>query len=157
MVAGIDVADHERGKLIFLPRRAPVEKHEATGLQKMVNFLQHALIVGKVFNDSHEDDGIEFLFRVVIVEVGEDDVELVAEIGKLPFEIRLGDLGIGDAGKAQAGSQRVTGDGAPTGADLKRGLTWTELALLDGPVELPLERLRERLIVMGINPLAVGG
>ena len=35
MVAGIDVADHERGKLIFLPRRAPVEKHEATRLQQI--------------------------------------------------------------------------------------------------------------------------
>ena len=67
-----------------------------------------------------------FSFRVVIVEVGEDDVELVAEIGKLPFEIRLGHLGIGDAGKAHAGFQRVTGEGAPTGADLEHGLTWAE-------------------------------
>src|SRR6476660_8967880 len=56
MVAGIDVAHHEGGELIFFPRRAAVEEHEAAGLQQLIEFLQHALVVRQMLDHAHDDD-----------------------------------------------------------------------------------------------------
>ena len=51
----------------------------------------------------------------------------------------------------------MTGESAPAGADLEHRLTPLKLALRDGPVELPFERLGQRLLVIFIDALAVGG
>ena len=45
----------------------------------------------------------EFLSRLEVVEIGEQDIEPVAEIGELALEIGLRDFRIGDAGEAHAG------------------------------------------------------
>ena len=53
--------------------------------------------------------------------------------------------------------KRVAGEGAPARADLEHRLAGAELAFLDGPVEFPLERLGQRLVVIGVDALAIGG
>ncbi len=110
-----------------------------------------------MLDDAHDDDGIERLVRLVVVEVGEQDVELVTEIGELVSQEVLRDFGVGDAGIADAGLQRVTGEGAPAGTDLQHTFSRSELAFLDCPVELPLQRFRQRLVVALVDALAVGG
>ena len=51
----------------------------------------------------------------------------------------------------------MAGEGAPAGADLEHALAGTELAFLDRPVELPLERAGQRLVVMLVDALAISG
>ncbi len=140
VVAGIDMADHEGRQLVFLARRAAIEKYESAGLEQGIEFPQHPLIVGQVLDHAHDDDGVEFLLGLVVIEIGELDVELVAEIGELGAKIGLRHLGIGDAGEAHAGLQRVAGEGPPAWPDLEHALAGSELAFVDGPVELPLQR-----------------
>ncbi len=119
MIAGIDVPHHEGRELVFLLGGAAVEEHDAPGLEQTRKFLQHALVVRQMLDHAHDDDGVERLARLVVVEVGEQDVEAVAEIGELRPEIRLRHLGVGDAGEAHAGLQSMAGEGAPAGADLE--------------------------------------
>ena len=97
-----------------------------------------------------------FSLRLEVVEVGEQDVEPVSEIGELALEIGLRHFRIGDAGEAHAGLQRMPGKGAPAWADLQHALSRAKLAFLDHPVELALQGLGERLVVMGVDALAVG-
>src|SRR6188472_1619162 len=49
----------------------------------------------------------------------------------------------------------MSGERSPTGANLEHGFSRTHFAFLDNPIELPLEGLGQRLVVMGINALAV--
>ena len=110
-----------------------------------------------MLDDAHDDDRVEPLLRLVFQEVGKKNVEAITEIGELAPEIILRHLGNGDAGEVHARLQRMTGERAPTRADLEHLLAGSELALLDGPVEFALERLRQGLVVAFIHTLAVGG
>ena len=103
MVAGINVPHHEGRQLVFLFGSAAVEEHAAARLEQPLELPQHALIVGQMLDHAHNDDGVELILRFVLVEVGEHDVEAVAEIGKLALQVGLRHLGVGDAGKAHAG------------------------------------------------------
>src|SRR5262245_23908874 len=49
----------------------------------------------------------------------------------------------------------MSSERSPTGANLKHGFSRTHFAFLDNPIELPLEGLGQRLVVVGINALAV--
>src|SRR6476619_5450835 len=156
VIAGIDMAHHERRQLVFFPRRAAVEEHEAARLQQLIELLQHPLVVGQMLDHAHDHNRFELLAWLEVVEVGEQDVEPISEIGELALEIGLRHIRIGDAGEAHAGLQRMPGKGAPTWAELQHALSRAKLAFLDHPVELALQSLGERLVVMGVDALAVG-
>ena len=78
------------------------------------------------------------------------------KLASFALEIGLRHLRVGDAGEVHAGLQRVAGECPPAGSDLEHRLARAEPALLDRPVEFPLQRGCERLVVIGVDALAVG-
>ena len=51
----------------------------------------------------------------------------------------------------------MSGEGAPARADLQHARALADATLLERPVEFPLERRRQRLVVVLVHALAIGG
>ena len=157
VVAAVDVFDHEGGELVLLRAGAAVEEDVLARLDQGQELVQHGLVLRQMLDHAHDHDGVVFAVRLVLQQVGKDQLPVEAEALALVGQIVDGNLGDGDARAFHAPARGIFHPGAPAGTDLQDMVAGLQLQFLEAIVELAQGRDVEGLVRRFIDALGVAG